>query len=166
MTFTTHSTATRVTPMIDTSTSAQAVTFYLDAIQLEEGTLTTWVPGGESAILIEEGATNLLTANQSDVEVDATGFLAVGGATTLTRVTTEKWEGAASLQVVTNGSATYEGLYIQYPTSTGGTYTASVYIKGSGLIAFWTRIVYTDTTIEESTRPRIKLNFKWQRIKE
>lgn len=69
------------------------------------------------AIMIEEGTTNLLTANQASVETDTTGFTALLSAT-LTRDTTYFRHGAASLKVVTPGSVINEGVQIDGPAGT------------------------------------------------
>ena len=81
------------------------------------------------AAMVEEGAANLLTANQSDVETDTTGFT-INGTATVTRVTTEHWRGAAALRVQTD-TDNY-GVYVYNGVQPAGTYTFSVYLKGTG----------------------------------
>jgi len=93
-------------------------------------------------ILIEEGTTNLLSANQASIETDTTGFSAISGAT-LTRVTAEHWHGDASLRVVTPGSVNTEGFYtVGISASANTAYTATIYLKGSGNA----RIIFRDVT--------------------
>jgi hypothetical protein len=78
--------------------------------------------------------TNLLTKNQSDVEAAATGLTAYTGST-VTRITTDHWEGNACLKVETPGAAAAEGfLAIASGISgqIGDIFTASAYLKGSG----------------------------------
>ena len=58
------------------------------------------------AIMIEEGTTNLLTANQASVETDLTGLAMTGthgNKGTLSRITTDAWHGSACAQVVVSG---------------------------------------------------------------
>lgn len=81
---------------------------------------------------------NILSANQSDVESGTSGFGAAGGGVvTLTQDTTQFWHGAASLKVVTDGTASYQGADTIIPfTSVQArtAYTFSVYLKGSGTV--------------------------------
>ena len=79
---------------------------------------------------MEEGTTNLLTANQASVETDLTGLGVYSGAT-ITRDTTEKWQGTASMKVVTNGVAVHEGAKTYPATSVfaSTTYTGSAWVK-------------------------------------
>lgn len=105
---------------------------------------------GTKALRIEEGATNLLTANQSNVETDTTGFTAVNGAT-ISRDTSEQYEGAASLKIVTNTSAS-AGMFVSVTTSAQGTYTSRCRVKNTGAdMNVWTRINYSDATFDDST---------------
>lgn len=82
-------------------------------------------------------ATNLLTPNQSGLEIDASGFVAMAATSQLSRDTSTSWQGAASLKVVTDGAAGYQGAKITMPFSSfvaNGIYTFSIYAKGSGTI--------------------------------
>ncbi len=82
------------------------------------------------AVMVEEGTQNLLTANQSSVETDTTGFSILGTAT-ISRSTAKAWNGSASLKV--SASAVGHGVrtYLGAPAATPGTaYTGSFYIAG------------------------------------
>lgn len=96
---------------------------------------------GVTGVQVREACTNLLTANQSSVETDLTGFAAYNGDETLSRDATVFWTGVASLKVVCPGSAANEGVQFgsgDAPAITGGqTYTLSVYVKGSGDITIY-----------------------------
>lgn len=90
--------------------------------------------GGRQGVWVEEGTTNLLTANQSSVETDTTGFSAIGGAT-IARDTTQFWSGSASLKVTCPDAADWKGVRVTGLFVTGGvTYTFSCYIKGTGQV--------------------------------
>ena len=107
--------------------------------------------------------TNLLTANQSSVETDLTGFTATGSS--ISRVTIEAWHGGASLQVITDNSVAGEGFRIPLSSLTPSvTYTYSVYLKGTGTVYLqlseqtvtWSGVGNTDSAV-------ITLTSKWQR---
>ena len=89
-----------------------------------------------STILAEEGVlgvSNLCSANQSSIETDTSGFGSSTG-TALTRDTTQHQFGAASLRVVTDGTATFQFVNAQILSGVytiGDTYTASFYAKGA-----------------------------------
>jgi len=79
---------------------------------------------------------NMLTANQSSVETDTSGFAAyVGGGGSISRDTSQAWQGASSLKVVTDGSGTYQyvdaRVPIEYNVVPGQVYTFSFYILGA-----------------------------------
>uniref|UniRef100_UPI00261E1DDE phage tail spike protein n=1 Tax=Bacteroides sp. TaxID=29523 RepID=UPI00261E1DDE len=78
------------------------------------------------AIMVEEGTPNLLSANQSSVETNTTGFTSNNGAV-LTRDITKYWTGNASLKVVSTGG-TYQGFCVTASVTTGLVYTFSVYL--------------------------------------
>lgn len=113
------------------------------------------------AVMVEEGTTNLLTADQSSVETDLTGFTVIGG--TLSRDTTKAWRGSASLKVVTQGSTSQEGFYIfPMPTASPNTvYTASVYLKGSGTVKLELAVLPGGSVVNSQI---ITLNNSWQRV--
>lgn len=86
------------------------------------------------AILVEAATTNLLSANQSSVETDTTGFAAIAGAA-ISRDLVEFWSGAASLKTITPNAAAGEGFETtSVPVSNNYSHTASVYLKGAGTV--------------------------------
>jgi len=91
------------------------------------------VDGGRQGLTVEEGTTNLLTANQASVETDTTGFAPNGGAT-ITRDGTQHWNGKYCLKVVTPGAGASEGFFCNVAMTAGETYTYSAYVRGSGTI--------------------------------
>ena len=77
---------------------------------------------------------NLLTANQSSVETDTSGFSTYGFNTfagaVLTRDTAEKGQGVASLKVTTNGLSAWQGVNVTYQgNAIAGDLTFSFYVK-------------------------------------
>jgi parallel beta-helix repeat protein len=118
-------------------------------------------------ILIEEGATNLLSANQSSVETDTTG-LSTLEITTISRVTTEYWHGSASLKVVTSGTSPsgHEGMNTQsVVVSPGVAYTASAYVKGTGTVRInLNERTSADAWAKDNFGPIITLTDSWQRL--
>jgi hypothetical protein len=83
---------------------------------------------------VEEADTNLLTANQANVETDITGFNSVSSAV-LSRDTTIFKYGNASLKTVTPGAVANEGFYTSFASVVASNaYTASVWFKGSGTV--------------------------------
>jgi hypothetical protein len=97
----------------------------------------------DKAILIEQGTTNLLTANQSNVETDAANFLTIANnvissaSVTLSRDTTASYAGTASLKVVCDGTVISQGFMIansggtRIPVAASTTYTVQMRIKGA-----------------------------------
>lgn len=85
-------------------------------------------------LLIEEGTTNLLTANQSSVETNTAGFISNNTGTTLTQDTTVAHSGNASLKVVTDGTKNFQGVALYATVTSGLSYTFSIYLKGSGTV--------------------------------
>ena len=79
------------------------------------------------AVQVEEGTTNLLTANQSSVETNLIGFNVYNANDTITRDTTEKWQGLASIKCVTISTST--GYWLTFSAVNGLTYTFSAYVK-------------------------------------
>ncbi len=121
------------------------------------GAFVLTVPASAGTYFIK----NMLTANQSDVETDTSGFTAITGAT-LTRDTTQQWHGAASLKVVTPGVATNEGVGVGRPDTAfqaGQTITASAYLRGAGTLQF--KIVRAGVTTYANTT--ITLTGTWTR---
>ncbi|MEL7567641.1 MAG: sugar-binding protein, partial [Dehalobacterium sp.] len=131
--------------LFDATFTRNSVAYKQDGTQVISGNPRYEAGKFNQGIMIEEGTTNLLTANQSSVETDTTGFSAFNSAT-LSRDTTERWHGSASLKVVTPGSVSYEGVGVAYTTSTHGSYAGQIHIKGSAgvRILVWVRMSYSD----------------------
>src|SRR5258706_9134713 len=95
------------------------------------GDMLTQVLAAEGVYAVK----NLLSANQSNVETNTTGFtVAGGGVVTLTRDTTEHWEGAASLKAVCDGTQANQGVFVGLASTAylaGSRYTLSVQVKGT-----------------------------------
>lgn len=121
-----------------------------------------FVDGG---IMVEEGTTNKLSANQSSVETDTTGFAALAGATIL-RDTTKAWHGVACLKVVTPGATTGEGFETTSVEVTASQpWTASVYLQGVGTVVLVIQERDSnDTLVGETVSSVITLADSWQRF--
>jgi hypothetical protein len=111
-------------------------------------------------IFIEEGTTNLLSENQSDIEIDTSGFVTFNAAV-ISRDTSKAWHGNASLKVACDGTQQYQGVATTYSTNIQGTYIGQVRITGMGTIEVWIRANYTDGTFAEGTRQSVTLNSNW-----
>jgi hypothetical protein len=145
--FTANSTST---PIYVYTNTKQAITFYIDSVQLETGsTAHNWAYGGssydlgyslQSGLLVEEATTNLLTANQStgtDSGGNTTGFTGVQtangytGAETLSSSTDYAQQGSKSLKCITDGAYNHEGIYVNISGL-----TSSVSYTWSGWVIF------------------------------
>ena len=116
-----------------------------------------------SGIMIEPGTTNLLTANQSSVETDLTGFTALDAAT-LTRDTVEHWHGIASLKVVTSGTVNgvRGGARTDAITALANTsFSGSVWAKGVGTVRVYLKDATNGVTSNIVT---LSLTSSWQRV--
>jgi len=132
-----------------------------DAYQLDGTKVTGNVPRFEAGRFF-----NYLTENQSNVETDITGFATTASGTLLLRDTTTCWEGQASLRVICDGTATGQGFYTNsVNVFAGRTYTASVYLKGSGTVYLAIEERKADNTLIGSTvSSAITLTSSWQRV--
>ncbi|MEW6183374.1 MAG: discoidin domain-containing protein [Bacillota bacterium] len=112
-----------------------------------------------------EGTTNRMTVNQSDVETDTTGFL-IYSASTRTRDTANSWHGTASLKVETPGYGLQEGFRTTSNLVTASqTYTASVWLKGTGTIFLGLReITSGEALVGYTASAPITLTGSWQRV--
>lgn len=72
---------------------------------------------------------NLLTTNQASVETDLTGFSTFNS--TISRTTTQAWQGTASLQVNTNSGANNGGVSLAVNSDANTTYTVSFYYRAN-----------------------------------
>jgi len=146
-------------------TFTRASIAYVSAVQVAAGSPRYKAGKFDQGILIESGVTNLLSANQSSVETDTTGFAAFAGGA-ISRDTAEDWHGTASLKTITPGSVVNEG----FRTSSIGVtasqdYTASVYLKGSGTVRLNLQELDSgDVHIGATSAEDITLLSYWQRF--
>lgn len=118
-----------------------------------------------SGIMIEEGTTNLLSANQSSVETDLTGLSVVLGTETLARDVAERWHGTSSLKVTTTGVSGEGAKTASTDVSASMDYAASIWAKGSGTINLkLNERDSSDASIGTSDSGAITLTPSWQRI--
>lgn len=112
---------------------------------------------------------NMLTANQSSVETNTTGFgVSGGGVVTLTRDTTQHWQGTASLKVVCDGAASNQGVIVSLLAPkyrANGCYTHSVYLSGPTGAHLTVSLKRTDTfaTLANTTVTLLGTG-TWQRV--
>jgi len=139
------------------TSTQQAVTFYVDNLQIEEGpTATDWQEGNgdftfPTAVMLED--INLLTPNQANACEDGTttGFTATHGSSHISVESAEKYVGSKSLKVITDGVVSYEGVY---PSATiekikpGITYTMQARVKGPIGAALYLQIYSNGGTYE------------------
>lgn len=104
---------------------------------------------GNCGFLAEETSSNILSLNQSSVETDLTGFSTLGSATQ-SRDTTKAWIGSASVKVITGG-AVNDGTSVSQANASGGAWTGSFYVQGTGNFYLLMRITYTDATTDQTT---------------
>lgn len=157
------STGTIAEIMVITSTTAQAIIYYVDNLQLESSSIATYfMPGGYQTPT--KPIVNLLTENQSSIEEGLTGFNAVSS--TLSKDTTEKLFGQSSLKVVTSNLATTEGFYSQSfaPVTGGRPYVFSTYIKGAGTVKLQiAEFNASGGAVYTNNSPIFTLNSSWKR---
>jgi hypothetical protein len=110
--------------------------------------------------------TNLLTANQSSWETDTTGAYNVG-LLTMAVDTSQKWVGAQSLKIVTDGSGGYQALEVRAPAAgftASEQITLSLYILGAsagGTLRFYCQ---GSTGQLGSSPSTVTLTTSWQRV--
>jgi hypothetical protein len=133
---------------ITTSSYAQAITFYVDMLQLEQKAYpTSWTLGGTtrnavtctipSSVVISDVSNyaNYLTVNQSNIETNTVGLQTLGtGTVTLTRDTTTFYQGTASAKLVCDGTISGQGLSTEaqkvYSNGANQHWTVSGRVKG------------------------------------
>ncbi len=123
-------------------------------------------PINGAGLVLEGAGTNLLTANQStggDALGDTTGFASNAGAV-LTRVTTEKYQGTGSIQVVTPGVAVAEGVQIGIVSSVFSPYAGQTRVKGAAgtRLQCWVRLQYGDATSTNGQAYNLTTDGTWQ----
>lgn len=109
-------------------------------------------------ILVPDATINYV--KNPSVRYDTTGYVAVGSA--ITRVLTQARFGISSLQIVTNGSALYEGASYRVNWLSGlqGPLTGSVYLRGTGVVRL--RLENSNGTwLSKSTR---LITTRWTRV--
>lgn len=121
----------------------------------------------DSSMGIWEATTNLCT--NGGFETNTTGWIINGVGTTLARVTTEQKFGIASLQIITPGSASNEGVIWNTGSvvSPSVAYTASAWVKapvGTRLVAFIQERTGADVFIANDFGTTLVADGTWQRI--
>lgn len=146
-----------------------ASTVYTDYVKLDV-TVSYWEQQG-NGIMVEESTTNLLTANQSGVETDTTGFGT--NVVTVTRSTAAAWHGNASLLVQPTSNGSGRGCYPapRIAVTAGQAYTFSYYAKqaSGGTVQMQPTLEwYNDPTagsfISGTVGSIVTLTSGWQRI--
>jgi len=132
---------------IDTGTTTQITTFYVDMLQIEQKYYpTSWVLGGttrnnemytvpSSVLNIDtNGTVNLLTASQSTCENASDWGISGSGTITKAVDTATFYEGTGSIKITTDGNGTGQGIGSSPNVSVtaGVTYTASAMVKAPG----------------------------------
>lgn len=122
--------------------------------------------GGRQGFWVEIGATNLLSANQSDVETDTTGFSTVGTGTTITRDTGAGnfYFNTAGIKTVTTlGGGAGAGVVTSNIAGTAGqVYQGSVWVKGTN--GDLLKLVVKDNTNGVTTTVNFTATGAWQRL--
>lgn len=119
-------------------------------------------------ITVDPATTNILAANQRNVETGVAGFTAIDGAT-LTQVSTDKYQGAFSLRVVTSAAVNgvRGGVFTTGVAATAATMAASVYVKPTSATTL--RLFIRNATLATNgtviTTATLPAN-TWTRIKE
>jgi hypothetical protein len=139
-----------------------------DGVQVTSGN-PRYEPGaisGSKAVRVEEGTTNLFTANQSSVETDLTG-ITIDSTATVTRDPTQHWSGTASAKAVCPGTNVNEGitaLVLSGSFVASGKYATSVWILGTAGVTLNVSVKRNDTfNIKANTD--VVLTGVWQRVK-
>ena len=102
---------------------------------------------------------NLLSKNQSDVEVNLTGIGGWSGGEVITRDTSLAWQGSACIKCVAPDSAANKGISVTANVSDGVEYTFSAYVQGTGTV-----IARHSDAATGSSAP-VTLNLvAWQRV--
>lgn len=111
-------------------------------------------------LLVPEGTTNYI--KNPALRYDADGYTAVGSS--VTRALTEARFGVASLQVVTNGVAAYEGVYYRVNALEGiqDIISGSVYVRGEGVVRI--RVIDNPAGKEWYSQKVELLSDRWQRV--
>lgn len=103
---------------------------------------------GHISLIIPEATTNLVT--NPSIEIDTTGFTAVGAGTALSQELTDQRRGIYSLEV-TPDTGNNDGVYYTIALSTTTQYTFSVDVKGADSIPYRLRIYDVTGTADLAT---------------
>ena len=147
-----------------------SVKYKSDGTQVASGVASYETGKFSNGIHSTEGTTNILSADQSNIETDTTGFVTADGGVllnsgaTISRDTIEHWTDLASLKVVTPGTNPYEGVATSGIAANANTaYTVSVYVKAPAGIAL--QLYARDYTNGiNSPLTSITGNGLWQRV--
>ncbi|MHB8122585.1 MAG: phage head spike fiber domain-containing protein [Desulfuromonadaceae bacterium] len=144
--------------------SRASVAYKQDGTQVAANAPRYEAVGSVQGVMVEEGTTNLLTANQASVETDTTGFVAVSGST-LSR-TVAHWHGAACLKIITPGAAASEGFRTDSVAVTASQpYAASIWLTGSGSVRLVLQeLDAANSNIGFTDSVNLSLTSSWQRL--
>jgi hypothetical protein len=133
------------------------------APRYEAGAITS-----SKAIRIEEGTTNLLSANQSDVETNTAGFSAasstlLSAGATISRDTAHKYANAASLKIISTSGSSGQGAEAQITSLLANTkYAVSAWLDGT-TGQTW-QLAARDFTNSVQVTQNIVLGGDWTRV--
>lgn len=117
------------TPNVNNAVGQRSVAKFTST---DTGLLST--PTGTLLQIYRGGSENLLSANQSNIETDTTGWIARVGAT-FSRQTTNVFDGSGALSVTTDGTSAGQGVSAYVADTSlfipGGAYTVSAWVKGT-----------------------------------
>lgn len=131
------------------------------------------VDGGRQGVMVEEGTTNLLTANQASVETDLSGLndWTTTGQHTFTRDTTRAWHGNACAKIISNYAGTQTvtiGTGNQYtPVTPSKVYTATIHCSGTPGRTFGIGIQWYDASrafISQAVSSPVPSSDSWTKI--
>jgi hypothetical protein len=127
------------------------------------------------AVMVEEGTTNLLTANQASVETDLAGLGAwsPNGDIVFIRDTSTAWIGLASAKVTNNWTGAQNctfgtsGGTSGIPATAGYSYSVSAWMKASTTITAYLHFQFWDSSgvfLLDQTVMSVTLSNVWQRL--
>jgi len=119
--------STDATNGIESALSADGLEVYYAK---SDGTQFKWSRHA-AALHLRNNVANILTANQSNVETNTTGFTVTAGGI-VTRTTSHKWQGSASLLCdtsFTDGLGVNGGFYVQATAASTAAHSGSLYLK-------------------------------------
>lgn len=150
-------------PVAPTFTRATVAYHSTGGTSIASGTARYDTLASRQGLWLEEGTTNLFSANQSDIETDTTGFGTTGTGTTIARDTGTFYYNTASIKTITTGAASSAGVTTNGISGTAlTTYAAGVWVKGTNgdLLKF----IVKDNTNNLTTTVNFTANGSWQWI--